>query len=366
MANLHTRLCDRVGIRHPIFGFSHSVEVTVALAHAGGYPVYGAAWDMPDAIATKMRRIRELVGDRPFGVNLLLPSSVGTETNRASVEAGLPAAHKAFVAHLKDKYQVPAATRPTLLSTQIRSQQLFAEQIDAALDSSANAFASAIGTSAATITRAKQHGKLTISLVGSPKHARAVKSAGVDIIVAQGHDAAGHTGPVGTFSLVPQVVDIAAETPVLAAGGVGHGRQIAAALALGAQGVWLGTAWLTAREHALDERLLRKVLAATAEDTIVSRSHSGKTCRMIKTAWTQEWDAPDAPEPLPMPYQQVLTGELLAAISEHGIEPLMYTFAGQGVSYFSEQRTVAEIVERLVAEADAALRALAAGAARAG
>lgn len=241
----------------------------------------------------------------------------------------------------------------------MRSQKLFAEQVDAALASEASALASAIGTTAATVARAKAAGKLTISLVGSPKHARSVKAAGVDLIVAQGHDAAGHTGPIGTFSLVPQVVDVAGDTPVLAAGGVGCGRQIAAALALGAQGVWLGTAWLTAREHAIDEALLRKVLAATAEDTIISRSHSGKTCRMLKTAWTDEWEAAGAPRPLPMPNQQVLTGELLAAINEHRIEPLMYTFCGQGVSYYDTLSTVPEIVERLVAETGQALRGLA-------
>lgn len=358
MGGISSKLCERLGLEWPIFGFSHSIDVTVALANAGCYPVYGAAWDMPEVIAQKMRIIRDRVGDRPFGINLMLPSSVGEETDRAAVEAALPAEHKAFVARLRDKYTVPPATKATFFSSQVRSQQLFSEQVDAAMASPANALASAIGTSAATVARARAAGKLTISLVGSPKHAKSVKAAGVDLIVAQGHDAAGHTGPIGTFSLVPQVVDIAGDTPVLAAGGVGCGRQIAAALALGAQGVWLGTAWLTAREHALDDILLEKVLAATAEDTVVSRAHSGKTCRMLKTAWTEEWDAAGAPAPLPMPRQQVLTGELLAAVNEHRIAPLMYTFCGQGVSYFSAQHSVPEIVDRLVGETKAALSAL--------
>lgn len=358
MSKLRNALCERLGLKVPIFGFSHSIDVTVALANAGGFPVYGAAWDLPEVITKKMRTIRERVGDRPFGINLMLPTSVGEETSREAVAASLPQKHKDFVAGLREKYAVPAATRPTFFSSQVRSQQLFAEQIDAALQSSANALASAIGTTAHTVARAKAAGKLTISLVGSPNHARSVKAAGVDVIVAQGHDAAGHTGPIGTFSLVPQVVDIAEDTPVLAAGGIGCGRQIAAAMALGAQGVWLGTAWLTTREHAIDEILLRKVLGATAEDTIISRCHSGKTCRMLKTGWTAEWEAADAPEPLPMPKQQVLTGELLAAIEEHRIEPLMYTFCGQGVSYYRELKTVAEIVTRLETEADTALARL--------
>ncbi|MDX2203750.1 MAG: nitronate monooxygenase [Hyphomicrobiaceae bacterium] len=358
MRGPRTPLCDRLGLAWPIFGFSHSIDVTVALANAGCFPVYGAAWDLPDVIAAKMRAIRDRVGDRPFGINLMLPASVGEETDRKAVEARLPAEHRAFVERLRAKYRVPAATKPTFFSSQVRSQKLFAEQIEAALASEATALASAIGTSAETVARAKAAGKLTISLIGSPKHARSVKAAGVDIIVAQGHDAAGHTGPIGTFSLVPQVVDIAGDTPVLAAGGVGCGRQIAAALALGAQGVWLGTAWLTAREHDLEAPLLRKVLAASAEDTIISRSHSGKTCRMLKTAWTDEWEAAGAPKPLPMPNQQVLTGELLAAINEHQIEPLMYTFCGQGVAYYDRLRSVPEIVERLVDETRQALAGL--------
>jgi len=194
--------------------------------------------------------------------------------------------------------------------------------------------------------------------VGSAKHALAAKAAGVDLIVAQGADAGGHTGPIGTYSLVPQVVEAAGDVPVLAAGGVGHGRHIAAAFGLGAQGVWLGTAWLTSREHAFNEILLRQVLAARGEDTVISKSHSGKSARLIRSAWTDEWEAPSAPKPLPMPFQQVLTGELLAAVEEHGIEALSYTGAGQGVGWFNELKTVDEIVERLVAETQGALDAM--------
>ena len=352
--DLNTALCRRLGIRTPIFGFSHSVDVTVALANAGCFPVYGATRDLPEQIVANLAQIRERIGNGRFGVDLLLPSGVGSETDRAAVVAGLPAAHKAFVEHLREKYRVPPATHKTFFSSQIRSQQLFAEQIDAVLGSSADAFAAGIGLPASVIERAVKSGKFTISLVGSAKHARAAKAAGVDLIVAQGCDAGGHTGPIGTYSLVPQVVDAAGDTPVLAAGGVGHGRHIAAAFGLGAQGVWLGTAWLTSREHALNEVLLKKVLAARAEDTVISKSHSGKAARLIRSAWTEEWDAPSAPAPLNMPYHQVLTGELLAAVEEHGIEALAYEGAGQGVGWFNELKSVAEIVERLVGETRAA------------
>lgn len=357
--NLDTAMCHQLGIRYPLFGFSHSLDVTVALADAGGFPVYGATRDMPEQIVRKLAQLRERIGDGRFGVDLLLPAAVGSETDRAAVFAGLPAEHRKFIDYLRAKYDVPPATRTTFFSSQIRSQQLFAEQTDAVLGSSADAFAAGIGCPTTVIERARQAGMLTISLVGSVKHARTAKAAGVNLIVAQGSDAGGHTGPIGTYSLVPQVVDAVGDTPVLAAGGVGHGRHIAAAFALGAQGVWLGTAWLTSREHALNEMLLRKVLAARAEDTVMSRSHSGKPARLIRSAWTDEWDAPTAPKPLGMPLQQVLTGELLAAIEEHGVEALVYEGAGQGVGWFNELNSVAEIVERLVSETRVAINEMA-------
>jgi NAD(P)H-dependent flavin oxidoreductase YrpB (nitropropane dioxygenase family) len=150
-------------------------------------------------------------------------------------------------------------------------------------------------------------------------------------------------------------VEAAGGLPVLAAGGVGHGRQVAAAFALGAQGVWLGTAWLATREYGTPPVLLKKILAAKSEDTVITRAHSGKPCRVVKSSWSDEWDAEGAPKPLPMPYQHVLTGELLAAIEEHQVEPLVYEAAGQSVAWFNELTTVGEIVERLALETRAAL-----------
>lgn len=356
---LSGNLCERLGITYPIFGFSHSVEVTAALAKAGCYPMIGLSQETPEDIPAIVARVRDLVGDRPFGVDLLMPASITDQSDRSSMKANLPEEHKAFIEKLREKYKVPPATKPTLHTTRVRSKQFFADQLEAVSVSRANAFASAIGVSGETMSRMQRAGKLTFSLVGHPKHAQAALDAGVDFIVAQGHDAGGHTGPIGTFSLVPQVVEIAGDTPVIAAGGVGHGRHVAASLAMGAQGAWLGTAWLTAREHALDDIRLRKVLNARSQDTVISRSHSGKTTRQVRTSWSEEWEAPGAPKPLPMPFQQVLTGELLAGVEEHRIEPLIYTFAGQSVAWFNEEKTVAEIVGRIMTETRDALDALA-------
>jgi len=360
--NLRTPLCERLGIEHPIFGFSHSAEVTVALAESGGYPVFGAAREAPERIAGELAAIRGRLGKRPFGVDLMYPKLAGDEPDRAAARAKLPPEHVAFVEQLKRKYAVPAPTKPNFFADRVRNRAFFRAQTEAVLASEVDAVVTAVGLPREVIAEAKARGKTTFAMVGSVRHVAAALEAGIDVLVAQGYDAGGHTGPVGTFTLVPEVLDAVqqagAEVPVLAAGGVGSGRQIAAALAMGAQGVWLGTAWLATREYGTPPVLLRKLLAARSEDTVISRAHSGKPCRVLRSRWSDEWSAPGAPEPLPMPYQHALTGELLAAIEEHQVEPLVYEAAGQSVAWFNELTTVRAVVARLLAETELALARL--------
>jgi NAD(P)H-dependent flavin oxidoreductase YrpB (nitropropane dioxygenase family) len=357
--SLRTALCERLGIAHPIFGFSHSVEVTVALAEAGGFPVFGAARETPERIAEDLALIRRRIGARPFGVDLMYPKLAADEPDRESARAKLPAEHLAFVEKLREKYHVPPKTKPHFFSDLVRNQAFFRAQTEAVLASDVDAVATAVGLPKEVIGAAKARGKFTFALVGAARHVRPALEAGVDALIAQGYDAGGHTGPVGTFTLVPQVIEAAERArsgvPVLAAGGVGCGRQVAAALAMGAQGVWLGTAWLATREYGTPPVLLRKILAAKSEDTVLTRAHSGKPCRVLRSAWSDEWEAQGAPEPLPMPYQHALTGELLAAIEEHQVEPLVYEAAGQSVAWFSELTTVRQVVQRLIEETEAAL-----------
>ena len=351
-------LCRRLGIRYPIFGFSHSVDVTVAICLAGGVGVYGATRDMPEQIAERLAEIRRRVGDRPFGVDLLLPRGMADQADRAQVEAGLPEEQKKFIRYLAEKYQVPAATQETFFSSQVRTNELFDAQIEAVLASDAKLFATGIGGRPDVVERARALGKLTVALIGAPKHAVAAREWGIDLIVAQGHEAGGHTGKITTLSLVPQVVDIAGDTPVVAAGGIADGRQVAAALSLGAAGVWLGTVWLATEEHRTGEVLMRQIIEAESTDTVISRAHSGKPARLIRSNWTDEWDSPEAPDPLPMPYHQVLTGPLLAAIEEHQVEGLIYGAAGQSVAWCREVSTVTEVMERLVRETESTLDGL--------
>jgi NAD(P)H-dependent flavin oxidoreductase YrpB (nitropropane dioxygenase family) len=354
-----TTICRELGVRYPIFGFSHSPDVIVALAEAGGFGVLGLAREMPEEIPAIIAEVEERLAGRPYGIDLMLPAGVPEQAGIDSVREALPPGHVAFVEGLRERFGLEAPTRPSFFTTQVRSEALFNAQIEAVLASNARAVATAIGIRAELIARAKAAGKYTISLVGSPRHAQKALALGVDALVAQGADAGGHTGPIGTFSLVPQIVAMAAGRPVLAAGGIGTGAQVAASLAMGAQGAWLGTLWLGAAENHTPSALLQRLIDSGSEDTLVTRAHSGKPCRVVRSAWIDAWQAGDAPAPLPMPHQQALTGGDFSAMHEYDRADLIYEAAGQSVFAIGAPTTVAAQMATLVADANAALKTLA-------
>ncbi|GAC1530812.1 MAG: nitronate monooxygenase family protein [Acidimicrobiales bacterium] len=355
---LTTSLSRSLGVAYPIFGFSHSVDVVVGISLAGGVGIFGATRSTPDEIATDLGDIRARIGDRPFGVDLVLPQGMPERDDRAEIESAIPPEHRAFVAALAERHGVPPATGPGARSRFVRSEQTAAAQIDAVLASDVDLFAMGIGSPTGVVARARAEGKLIVSLIGRVDHARRALAAGADIIVAQGYDAGAHTGTIGTYSLVPQVVDAAGATPVLAAGGVATGRHIAAAFAMGAVGVWLGTAWLVTKEAHTQAAVMAKLLAAGSEDTVISRADSGKTLRQVRSAWSDEWAAPGAPTPLRMPYQDILVGDLLGSIDEHAVEALMHSPAGQSIAYFDRETSVKDVMEDLVRDTGVALERL--------
>ena len=355
---IHTKLCDLVGCQQPIFAFSGSVDVVVAVCNAGGVGFYAGTRKFPEEIKRALDEIRDRVDGRPFGVDLVLPKGMPEANNREDIEAQLPEEHRAFVDYLYEKYEIPRDGQPGARSRFVRSNEIARRQADVVLASDVSVFAMGIGSPEEFIHAAKSSGKKVLALVGSPKHAQRALDGGADILVAQGHDSAAHTGPIGTFSLVPQVVKLAGDIPVLAAGGVATGAHIVSALALGAAGVWVGTAWLTTKEAHTHPAVLKKLLTAGSEDTVITRARSGKTNRQLRTAYTEEWAAPGAPVPLKMPYQDILIGDLLGAIDRYEIEPMMGSGTGQGIAWSTEETTVAAVMERFVSEAAATLEQL--------
>ncbi|RYY60427.1 MAG: nitronate monooxygenase, partial [Comamonadaceae bacterium] len=182
---------------------------------------------------------------------------------------------------------------------------------------------------------------------------------GVEVLVAQGYDAGGHTGPVGTLSLLPQIIAVAGDRPVLAAGGIATGAQVLGTIAMGAEGAWLGTLWMGARENHTPPALLRRLVASSSEDTVITRAHSGKPCRVVRSAWIDAWEQEGAPAPLGMPLQQVLTGDVFASMHEHDDAALIYEAAGQSVFAISGETTIAQQFSTLLADMDAARSRLA-------
>ena len=351
---LRTPICRQLGIRHPIFGFSHSADVAVAIAQAGGFPVLGLAREMPQDIPRILSELQQRMGDMPYGIDLMLPSKVPAAASVDEMKRTLPPAHVAFVDGLRLRFGVRPPEKPSFFTTQVRSEAMFAEQIEAVLASNCRGVATAIGLRAELIERAKSRGKLTFSLVGSVRHAQKAIDMGVEVLVAQGYDAGGHTGPVGTLSLLPQVIAAAGGRPVLAAGGIATGEQVLGTLAMGAQGAWLGTLWMAARESHTPPALLRRLVDSGSEDTVITRAHSGKPCRVVRSEWIDAWQQPGAPEPLNMPLQQVLTGDVFASMHEHDDPRLVYEAAGQSVFAIRGETTVAEQMATLVQGMDTA------------
>ena len=360
-----------LGVEYPIVAFSHCRDVVTAVTNAGGFGVLGAVAHSPARLEVDLAWIDEHTHGRPYGIDLLLPRRTaapdGSGIDRATLERLLPPEHQAFVDDILQRYQVPDAAdlgRGPLGTLRI-DEASYTQLLDVAFAHPIRLVASALGPpTPELIERAGAHGVLVAALAGTVGHAQRHRDAGVDLIVAQGTEAGGHTGEIGTMVLVPDVVDAVAPTPVLAAGGIGSGRQFAAALALGAEGVWCGSVWLTTEEAETQPAVKQKMLAAGSGDTIRSRSLTGKPARMLRSAWTEEWASPRAPEPLPMPLQGLLVAEAQQRINkaagrpeESGALSLSNYFVGQIVGRLDAVRPARQVVLDMVTEyADIAQR----------
>ena len=354
---MHTAICDRLGIEYPIFAFSHCRDVVAAVTNAGGLGVLGATGHSLSELEIDLSWIDDQVSGKPYGVDLLLPGNI-VEPGAERAAALFPPQHVAFVDDVLVRYHVPPlpAGVPARSGAISVSPDAAAQQLDVAFAHPIKLVASALGPPPATlIERAHRADVLVAALVGNREHARRQQAAGVDLIVAQGTEAGGHTGTISTMVLVPEVVEQVAPTPVLAAGGIMTGAQVAAALALGAEGVWCGSVWLTTPESEIDPVVRQKLLEAESGDTVRSRSLTGKPARMLRTAWTEEWDSSDAPGTLPMPLQTMLTAPAVQRINrasdkEAGARELATYFVGQGIGLVTKIRTARQVVEDMVGE----------------
>ena len=349
---LRTKLCDLLGIEFPIIAFTHCKDVVAAVVNGGGFAVLGEAMHSPDEIAADIKWIRQRVGDKPFGIDLVLPASAPPAGTLEDLLAKIPETHRKFAQEIKERHKVPEPKGPVALHQWGGlNQEIARKQLEVILEERVPVFVSGLGSPAFVLKAAHERGIKVFGIVGRARQAKREIEAGVDVIVAQGYDAAGHTGNVGTFSIVPEVVAVAGDVPVVAAGGVTTGRHLAAALCLGATGVWTGTIWLAARESDSDMIVKEKVIAATADDTVYSKAISGFPMRVLKCPWTEEWSKPGAPPPLASPYQMLLSSEYLQAANDNRRPDLMTEAAGQGVAFVTAMKPARQVLFDMVDEA---------------
>jgi NAD(P)H-dependent flavin oxidoreductase YrpB (nitropropane dioxygenase family) len=369
---MHTALARDLGIEFPIVAFSHCRDVVVAVSRAGGLGVLGAGANPPEQLDMELRWITDHLEGRPFGIDLLVPGNyVGKEQgglDQAGLEDRLPPAHRAFVDDLLDRFGVPqidAAPERTRWTSVSHNGAI--ELLDVAMAHRPVLVANALGPpSPAMVEKAHGGGALVASLVGKPEHARGQLDLGVDVFVAQGYEAGGHTGEIASMVLVPTVVEAVAPIPVLAAGGIATGRQMAASMALGAQGVWTGSVWLTTAEAETSPTIREKMLAAGVGDTVRSRSSTGKPARQLRSAWTDAWDDPLGPGALPMPLQPLLVAEAKRRIeracgSHAGARELATYYVGQVVGMLDKVRPARRVIEEMIEEYIEVVTGMAAG-----
>lgn len=376
--SLRTQITEMLGCEYPLLAFSHSEDVVVAVSRAGGLGVLGAAQLSVEELEEKLAWLERELGDVPFGVDLLLPGKYEKAEEgglpREELVAQVPTRHREFVAGLMEEFAVPELEEGYEFGdivdgrgVPVTGNHTYTAKdtqplLDVCFESKIALFANALGVAPTeTIDAFHDRGILVAGLAGTARHGEKHREAGTDIVIAQGYEAGGHTGEIGSMVLIPDVVDAVEGTPVLAAGGIASGRQMAAAMVLGASGVWTGSVWLTTEESEVIAPVKEKFVGAVASQTVRSRSCTGRPARQLRSAWTDAWEG-DV-EPLGMPHQGILYAEPQVRIAR-GAEAdagrsreLATYFVGQVVGRLNEVRPAAEVVEEIVSECAAVLSA---------
>jgi NAD(P)H-dependent flavin oxidoreductase YrpB (nitropropane dioxygenase family) len=357
---VHNELCQRLGIEFPIFAFTHCRDVVAAVSNAGGLGVLGAVGFSAEELETELNWLDEHVGDRPYGVDIVIPGKyegmgeLDPVKLEAELKAMVPDGHRKFVKDLLAEHgvpELPGGPRRELLGWTAATA---APQVEVILQhDKVKLVANALGTPPDdVIEEVHNSGRLIAALAGSVKHALNHKNAGIDIVICQGSEGGGHTGDVGSIVLWPEVIDAVSPTPVLAAGGIGSGRQMAAAMVMGAAGVWTGSLWLTVEEADIPPAQMETYLAASSRDTVRSRSFTGKPCRLLRNDWTDAWEQPDTPDPLPMPLQMMVAIECVSRSHAYPVQAKDVAFnpAGQIIGRATQVRKSREVILSMVDE----------------
>jgi NAD(P)H-dependent flavin oxidoreductase YrpB (nitropropane dioxygenase family) len=360
---MRTEICKRLGIEFPIFAFSHCRDVVAEASKAGAFGVLGAVGFTPEQFARELDLLDAAVGDRPYGVDVVIPAhdlpgaAKDPETLRKELFDSIPQEHRQFAKKVLAENGVPELPEGVKHEGEylLRSTAATARRhVEIALQHpNVKLIANALGALPPDMTQAiKASGRLIAGLCGKPEHAQRHADQGVDVIVAQGSEGGGHTGEIGSMVLWPEVIDLVSPKPVLAAGGIGNGRQLAAAIGMGAEGVWTGSLWLTSVESDLTDVQKELLLAARSRDTVRSRSLTGKPCRMLRNKWTEAWDSQESPGTLPMPLQDLVSAEATSRARAYPQKAKDVTInpVGQIVGSLREIQRTRDIIRTLAEE----------------
>ncbi|MCB1010466.1 MAG: nitronate monooxygenase [Microthrixaceae bacterium] len=360
---MQTPICEELGIEFPIFAFTHCRDVVVAVSKAGGFGVLGAVGYSPEQLEIELEWIDEHIGDHPYGVDIVIPNKYeGMDEDMSADDLAkmlqnmVPPEHLEFARNLLLDHGVPIDSddEDNTLKLLGWTEATATPQVEVALrHPKMTLIANALGTPPKDmIDHLHAEGRKVAALCGSPGQARKHADADVDIIIAQGGEGGGHCGEVGSIVLWPQVVKEVAPRPVLAAGGIGSGQQIAAALALGCQGAWSGSQWLMVEEAENTPVQQAAYADASSRDTVRSRSFTGKPCRMLRNDWTDAWADEETPDPLGMPLQYMVSGMAVAATHRWPDETVDVAFnpVGQVVGQLEKVEKTSAVIERWVTE----------------
>ena len=357
-------ICEMLGIEFPLLAFSHCRDVVAAVSRAGGMGVFGAVRYSPEQLREELTWIDAHCGGKPYGVDLIVPNRFegkGEERDTVDLVKTLPRSHREFISGVLQEHDIDGDALDKEENGRLNFARNLeeagaADMLDVAFSFPIRLIANALGTPPRVmIDQARSRDVPVAALVGTRVHAVAQIAAGVDILVAVGGEAGGHCGDISTMVLIPEVVSVAGDTPVLAAGGIVTGRQMAAAMAMGAAGAWCGSVWLTTLEAEPSPVIKEKLLSATSSDTVRSRSRTGKPSRQLRSPWTDAWEQ-GGQVPLPMPLQSLLVEPALLRIdklaqSGHaGARDLATYWVGQGVGLMNQEQTAAAVVQEFKAD----------------
>ena len=354
-------ICDMLGIEFPLLAFSHCRDVVAAVSRAGGFGVFGATRYLPETLEQELKWIDDHVDGKPYGIDVLIPENISTAGEKnvtwKSLEKRVSQEHRDFTRNLLKKYNIEL-TAQSVADNQPQpfDAKTALQLLEVSFRHPIRLIANALGVPPrAMIEMGRQHNVPVAALVGSKEHALRQVAAGVDILVAQGTEAGGHCGEVSTMVLVPEVIKAVRkirDVPVLAAGGIMTGSQMAACMAMGAAGAWTGSVWLATVESETSEIFREKMIAASSRDAIRSKGLTGKPARQLRSVWTDAWDrSPDSPGALPMPLQSIISRDAFnaidraAAAGNEKARDLVSYFVGQGVGLVDSVKSAGAVVQ---------------------